>query len=264
MGAITVERAEGLNSHIPEGPGTRSQQRLSPLGAKTSPQRAQSASRLGTVRGSPADWPRRQHRLPLLHAQTETLLSDEATPELAMYWTSAPPYIPSSASGGSSDITVDYLNSTTPLADMHIGLSSIHAAESAMIEASTTIVNQYEKTKALFLADKDWAYGQQAETLTSMPSVSGTGASFPGHKTSVSADPIQKQAKAFADGSDGNPGINEIQAEVLRSIANSMALLGEFIVCLNNAGQAYASADFASALPSGDITVLGWTNTGTT
>jgi hypothetical protein len=43
-----------------------------------------------------------------------------------------------------------------------------------------------------------------------------------------------------------------------------MALLGEFIVCLNNAGQAYASADFASALPSGDITVLGWTNTGTT
>jgi hypothetical protein len=178
-----------------------------------------------------------------------------------MYWTSAPPYLATPPSGPTPDASVDYLHSSMALADMHIGLSSIHSAESDMIESSTTIVNQYEKTKALFLADKDWAYGQLAEALTSMPSVSGTGASFPGDKTSVSADPIQKQARAFADGSDGNPGINEIQAQVLRSVADTMALLGEFIVCLNNAGKAYASADFASIFPGGDISTALRTDT---
>jgi len=96
-----------------------------------------------------------------------------------------------------------------------------------------------------------------------MPSLSSTGASFPGKRTSVSADPIQTQAKAFADGSDGDPDINEIQAEVLRGIANSPALLGEFIVRLHNAGQVCASTVFASDFPGRDITVLGWTNTGT-
>ena len=96
-----------------------------------------------------------------------------------------------------------------------------------------------------------------------MPSVSSAGASLPGKRASVSAGPIQTRAKAFADGSDGDPDINEIQAEVLRGIANSPALLGEFIARLHNAGQAHASTAFASDFPGRDITVLGWTNTGT-
>lgn len=83
---------------------------------------------------------------PLLHAQAETLLSDEAPLELAMYWTSAPPCIPRSAGGGSSHIIVDHLNSTTLRADTHTGPFGIHVAESAMAEAPTTIVNQYAKT----------------------------------------------------------------------------------------------------------------------
>jgi hypothetical protein len=180
--------------------------------------------------------------------EQETQLSDEVMPELAMYWTNAPDFIVAGTPAGSGTPT-----SAVPThADMDIMLGTLHASEEDMIEASTTVVNQYEKTKALFLADKDWVYGQQAEMEGPVMGPPTTPNQTFSWQDGILPDPIQQQATEFANGSGSDLGINAIQTEVLRSVADSMALLGQFIVCINNAGAAYAGADAASFFPSGD------------
>ena len=178
---------------------------------------------------------------------------DEIMPELAMYWPSAQDFIVADTPAGGAAPT-----SAVPThADMDIMLGTLHAAEEDMIEASTTIVNQYERTKALFVADKDWVYGQQAEMegpVMGPPTTPGQTFTW---QDGILPDPIQQQAVDFANGTGDQLGINATQEEVLRSVADSMALLGQFIVCINNAGAAYAGADAASFFPSGDVPKAG-------
>lgn len=124
--------------------------------------------------------------------------------------------------------------------------------EETLITSASAIVNQYTTLKTLFLADKDWVYGQtatvQGPTNGSVPDPTSKNGS-PQLQYGTSNDPIHDVAIAFANGDGSHPGINELQQQTLLSIANGMGMLGEFIAAVNNAGQAYASADFNSIVP---------------
>lgn len=62
-------------------------------------------------------------------------------------------------------------------------------------------------------------------------------------------DFIAPTAQAFADGSNGQPGINAAQEQVLQSVGNVMAMVGEFVAAMSDAGEAYGIADVNSNFP---------------
>jgi hypothetical protein len=168
-------------------------------------------------------------------------------PEIAMYWTSAPPFIPQAQPSGSGaapagDVAIH--------SNIVVGLGTLRDAEQRVLEAFANVVTAYDNVKALYLSVKDYAYGQQATMETDV--FEGSTAGFDQWQHETLASPIQEYARSFADG-DGtqdNPGANLAQAETLTGIAGVAVTAGEFVVAVNNAGAAYGSADNASLFPA--------------
>jgi hypothetical protein len=184
--------------------------------------------------------------------------SNANVPELAMVVTAPPDFAPDTAAGSGSSSS-----SSSPPAvvdDFAIDLAGLRGAESSLIDASTSIVDAYEFLKALFESNKDTVFGQQA-TITGMEhtgngdgdgdgaNAEANGDSAPGSIPVTNADPIQKSAQSFADGSNGQPGMNDVEAYVLQQVGNAMGLLGQFLAMMNGAGFSYAQADASSLLP---------------
>jgi hypothetical protein len=175
-------------------------------------------------------------------------VAGSALPELSMYWTNAPNIQPlPHPSSGSPGAAAPIRN-----APVSLNFQELRGAEQTLITSSSAIVTAYETLKALYLADKDTVYGQSATvdgTVTGPPANSGSGQGTP--EAAVVNDPIQQSALTFAngDGTAQNPGINAVQESVLLGIANSMAIVGEFIAAMNMAAESYCNADFSSILP---------------
>jgi hypothetical protein len=174
--------------------------------------------------------------------------TNAAVPDLAMVWGTAPPFTPS-PSGGSASSN----GSSAPVAgDLSIDLGSLRDGEDQMLGASSTVVDAYENLKQLFESGKNTVFGQQAKDSTQTHQGSGGGYVNNGTQTwqtTTTNDPIQGAAQAFADGQNGQPGMNDVQAYALQQVANAMALVGEFIALMNAAGDNYSQTDASSALP---------------
>jgi hypothetical protein len=166
-------------------------------------------------------------------------------PDLAMAWTptTAPPFISAGTGGGSGSSSSD----VTPSPDFSIDLEGLGDAQNQMLNASSTVVNAYEALKQQFESVQSTVFGQQAQTTTQSSSDSSSG--YDSWNTTTSPDSIQQAAQTFANGQNGQPGMNDIQAYALEQIGNAMAAVGQFIVLMNTAGISYATADTNSALP---------------
>lgn len=182
--------------------------------------------------------------------------SNSEVPDLAMVVTSPPDFAPDPTAGGGGQGGGDGVDGTPVLPDFTIDLAGLRGAESSMINASSAIVSSYMDLKTLFESVKDTVFGQQA-TVASEQHSGGSGArdqpGDPGESgpfvTQTSKDPIADSANSFANGSDGQPGMNDVQAYVLQQVGNAMGLLGQFMAMLNAAGWSYAQSDVTSKLP---------------
>jgi hypothetical protein len=165
-------------------------------------------------------------------------------PTLEMLWTTVPAYtgatVSSSAAGPAPSAT---------MVPITVSLATVHNAESAMLSEVSEIVNAYNTQNQAVQSEiaQGTIFGQQAR-------FTATGKFQP--NTYVYRDPgqdvyidgpltgLQQSAQDFA------AHINPAMTRVLRTIADATQLVGVYIALLNNAGQAYSSADISSAYPS--------------
>ncbi len=161
-------------------------------------------------------------------------------PDISMVWGSVPDFVPST--GNSSGSQGMWLLDCPPLM---VNLASVHSMESTAFTQSQGVVDYYEDIlKPLFLQDESWVYGQQS--LNSGQVTNGNGSSTP----VTYADPIQSQAQSFADGSNGQPGMNAVQEYALQAIGNVMGMVGEFMAAVVSIADGYATADSSSTFPA--------------
>jgi hypothetical protein len=168
--------------------------------------------------------------------------TNSSVPDLAMVWATAPSFTAAAADSSSNPPSVPVA------ADLSIDLGSLLDGENAMLSASSVIVGAYESLKQQFESVKDTVFGQQAQDTVQTETSATSG--FTVWSTTTSPDPIQQPAQDFANGQNGQPGMNDAQAFALQQIGNAMALVGEFIALMNSAGDNYATADSNSAVPS--------------
>lgn len=169
--------------------------------------------------------------------------SNAEVPQLLITLQSAPDFAPDPAGGSSTS------GSATPVTDDYsIDLGSLREGEDGMINASSAVIDGYNTLNSLFQNVKDTVFGQEAMVTKTVPS--STGGDHTTFSQEQSADPIQSAAVTFANGQNGQPGMNDIQAYALQQVGNAMAMVGEFIAMLNAAGWSYAQADASSTLPS--------------
>jgi hypothetical protein len=171
-----------------------------------------------------------------------------AAPDLSMYWAIAPDIIPTADLAPPGNGSDGQSQSAQGPSAVGIYFDSIRGSEQNMLDASATIVNAYEDLKSHFESVKDTVFGQQA----TVKQYENTDDSSDGvtTKNSVTApDPIQSTAQKFANGSDGNPGMNAVQTYALEQIGDAMAIVGEFIATMNAAARQYAEADVQSFMP---------------
>ena len=183
--------------------------------------------------------------------------SNAPVPDLAIVVGAPPDFAPDLGAGSGSGSGSSSSSAPPVTDDFAIDLAGLRGAESSLIGASSSIVDAYTQLKALFESGKDTVFGQTA-TTTGAQHTGGdgdganvnNGESEPTIVTQTNADPIQSSAVAFANGSDGNPGMNDVEAYVLQQVGNAMGLLGQFLAMMNGAGWSYAQADASSMLPS--------------
>jgi len=184
-----------------------------------------------------------------------TIPSNSPVPDLAMVVGSPPDFAPDPTAGGGGS-QGGSSSSGSPLPDFAIDLAGLRSAESSMISASSAIVSSYTDLKTLFESVKDTVFGQQSTTTSTMHDGGSGARSQPGDPgqsgpivSQTNQDPISASAISFANGSNGQPGMNDIQAYALQQIGNAMGLLGQFMAMLNASGWSYAQADVSSKLP---------------
>jgi hypothetical protein len=175
---------------------------------------------------------------------------DPAVPELKVIYGTAPPFVPSGSGSSGSDS-----GSTPPSASTtKIDSGTLMTAQNNMLASCEDIVNGYEQVKGDFEGVKDTVFGQQATYSDTLPTPSqggiGGSPSSDGFMLFTWSDPIQQNAQDFANGTGGQPGMNDLQAFALQQIGNAMALVGEFLALMNQAGSKYASADESSFAPA--------------
>lgn len=195
-----------------------------------------------------------------------TIPVGSAVPDLLMDYTTAPDFAPDQQQQPGTGTPPPAL---PPVDDLSIDLGSLRDAENAMLTASANIVTSYTSLKTSFEGDKDTIFGQAAAmtilapeslsnpvtgTLTKTANDTQPGPNGqPARAMMTVPDPIQGTAKAFANGQDGTPGMNDIEAFALQTVGNAMGLLGVFMAMMNAAGYAYTQADASSFLPQAQI-----------
>jgi hypothetical protein len=170
--------------------------------------------------------------------------SNSPVPDLQMVWQTAPDVIASKAgasSGSSSDNVPPSEYSTSS-----VDFGSIQNTLNIMLSASSDIVQAYEALKNQFETGKDWVFGQDTEVRQEVIT------NYNGHPIDswqASPDPLQGDAQQFANGGNGQPGMNDIQAAALQSIGNAMATVGQLIALTQSVATGLADADYNSGMP---------------
>jgi hypothetical protein len=170
--------------------------------------------------------------------------SNSPVPDLQMVWQTAPDVVASQAgkSSGSSSSN----GSPADFSTSSVDFGSIQNTLNIMLSASSDIVQAYEALKNQFEGVKDWVFGQQGEVRQE---VITNHDGHPSDSWEAFADPLQGEAQQFANGGNGQPGMNDIQAAALQSIGNAMATVGQLIALTQSVATGLADADYNSELP---------------
>jgi hypothetical protein len=161
-----------------------------------------------------------------------------------MVWQTAPDVVASLASGSSGSSSSSASPSDFPTSTVDFG--SIQNTLNLMLSASSDIVQAYEALKNQFESVKDYVFGQQAEVRQEVTEDTD---GHPYFTWQAYADPLQTMAQQYANGSNGQPGMNDIQANALQSIGNAMATVGQLIALTQSVATGLADADYNSELP---------------
>ncbi|MFE0461444.1 hypothetical protein ACFW1A_19565 [Kitasatospora sp. NPDC058965] len=176
-----------------------------------------------------------------------TPVSPARDPRLDMLWTAPPPIVPTT---GKPDAPTNGGTPITPptYGPFKIDLGGLTACEQSMLNISKPLVDEYNAlhVQVISVLGSDTFWGQQAQyhqTYTLVPSAVSGGA--PVTQDGVFDDKgVQDAAHKFA------PVIGPEMTRALRQFADAMEAVGTYTGLLNMAGQAYASADFNSILPT--------------
>lgn len=171
-------------------------------------------------------------------------------PDLTMLWDSVPDIVPTAASGSGSG------KSSTPKEpvskDFSVDLGGIRALAGAVLSASGEMVAEFDLLKGLFLNRRDTVFGQQ--TVDVQMQETGSSAGDDTWNQVTTPDPMQQSAQQFADGTNGQPGMNDMQAYLLQQIGDAMSAVGQYLAVLMMAADGYAQADFNSVVPPVETT----------
>lgn len=121
-----------------------------------------------------------------------------------------------------------------------------------MLSASGEMVAEFDLLKGLFLNRRDTVFGQQ--TVDVQMQETGSSAGDDTWNQVTTPDPMQQSAQQFADGTNGQPGMNDMQAYLLQQIGDAMSAVGQYLAVLMMAADGYAQADFNSVVPPVETT----------
>ncbi|MGW7576440.1 hypothetical protein [Streptomyces sp. NPDC054765] len=155
-------------------------------------------------------------------------------PDVHVAWGSAPAVVADTSTGTDT-------GSTPPVHQpLTVDIGSIKAFEQTLLSGGTIMVDAYEDLKSLVTASQD-IFGQDATVTTTFIGNSEYGMNT--GMTTTTASDIQDAAKQFA------AAIFPAEENTLKSVADSLEMLGQLIAAYNMAAQAYATADYKSAFP---------------
>lgn len=182
--------------------------------------------------------------------------ANAAVPDLAMAWQAAPAITGAQASGSSGSSSSSSGGPQYYFEHFKLDFGAVHDTLDTILSAASTIVSAYENLKSEFESVKDTVFGQTA-TITQTEASDDNGGPIWNYNDVTYADPLRTQAQQFANGQNGQPGMNDAQAYALQCVANSMATLGQFIVLVQYIATSYANADFNSILPPVNVSATG-------
>jgi hypothetical protein len=168
-------------------------------------------------------------------------------PTLEMLWTTVPAYTGATAPSGGKILAAPPPAAT--LVPIAVNLGTVQAAESAMLSAIAQVVSAYNQQNQAVQSEiaEGTIFGQQAE-YTALAKYTPNNYVYrdPGGNAQLSGPltGLQQSAQEFA------AQINPAMTQVVRMIADAAEQVGVYIALLNNAGQAYSSADISSAISS--------------
>lgn len=167
-------------------------------------------------------------------------------PQLEMLWTTAPAFTGAVSSSGTSPAGDAPPATMVPIT---VDLATVHNAESGMLSEVSTIVDAYNAQKDAVQSEitQGTIFGQHATYSADAKWQPNTYVyRDPGQDVHIEGPltGLQQSAQDFA------AHINPAMTKVLRMIADATEVVGVYIALLNNAGQAYSSADITSARPS--------------
>jgi hypothetical protein len=178
-----------------------------------------------------------------------------AAPVLQMLsaWASVPDFTPQSADGGGG--------TTSSFGPISVNLATVRSAEQTILTQLTNLVQQYEALAQLTGTDVDTPnfFGQDAtatvlEVADPAEVVPPAGQSI--YNSTPPADPvatipdalIQYTARYALEGTASSPGLMYAIPDALSGLGNVLEGIGQFLAALQQSGDAYASADSASAV----------------
>ena len=175
----------------------------------------------------------------------DRLPTDVPTPTLNQIWSTAPK-IPGDMVGASnsSDGSSGNKNQPPP-AHQPFGVytGQIEDLENTLLSATQTRVDNYNNLKDYANSTKSWIFTMPGQTYTIHKSVP-QGARPGGAPNTV---PVQSST-------DPNPDttsqMSDISDNLLKGVADTLELVGQYIALLDNAAQIYGKADMSSKLPS--------------
>lgn len=173
-------------------------------------------------------------------------------PDLAVVWNSVPDVVPKAATSTGSGSGSGSTPKEPVSKDFSVDFGGIRALEGAVLDSAREMVAEFDLLKGLFLNVKDTVFGQQAVDVQMQETGSPAGDDTWNQVTTP--DPVQQTAQQFANGTNGQPGMNDMQAYMLQQIGDAMSAVGQYIAVLSMAADAYASADFNSVLPPVETT----------
>lgn len=173
-----------------------------------------------------------------------TVPTNSSVPDLQMVWETAPDVVATAAGKSSGSSSSGPPQFTYPTSSVDFG--SIKNTLNIMLSASSDIVQAYEALKSQFESVKDYVFGQQAEVRQEVTEDTD---GHPYTTWQASPDPLQPEAQQYANGGNGSPGMNDVQAYTLQSVGNAMATVGQLIALTQSVATALADADFNSELP---------------
>lgn len=140
---------------------------------------------------------------------------------------------------------------TTPIAHspLSVNLATLQSTEQTLLSSTKILVDEYNalhtQVEAVLSSSSFWGQEATSTVMWSDPAAiaGGAGPAMPKPQTSYDK-PVQEAARKFA------PIIGPELTRALRQVADSVEVVGSFIGLVNMAGQAYASADWNSILPT--------------